>query len=139
MVKRQREHSPGNDAMQDSAEVCPPRPLPLFAPRQFVNQRWAAWFKDATEIIRGRHLIDPPRKSIPAWWAGQVISYIGFQEVFYAGMQHEAQHTYRVLCWDGSHEIIPEEFLYPREPHTEHVEGRMVYQAGPQPPYIFGP
>ena len=69
--------------------ASPARPA-KFRPGQSVCDWWASWFKECRKAPENYG-----KKKRPAWFSAEVLSYVGWQTVHYAGFQVEA-HCYRV-------------------------------------------
>jgi len=69
--------------------ASPARPA-KFRPGQSVCDWWASWFKECRKAPENYG-----KKKRPAWFSAEVVSYVGWQTMHYAGCQVEA-HCYRV-------------------------------------------
>ena len=104
-----------------------------FSTGQTVHHWWACWFQDA----------DFPPKQIkgkmrPWWYAAHILAALGVQSVKYAG-QHFEEHCYKVHCWNGSEDRVPERFLraLPSGSADQVHSAGLVLKQGPAPEFWF--
>ena len=71
--------------------LVPFNPPPRFHHGSTVIQWWAPWFRDATELPTSY-----AGNKRPAWFKGEILAYLKWQSVMYAGFMNEAQNTYHV-------------------------------------------
>ena len=69
----------------------PAPPPPKFNNGHSVIQWWAPWMKDAQDLPSTYN-----KRDRPAWFKGEILAYVGWQAIKYAGFTNVAQHTYHV-------------------------------------------